>query len=123
MNSEISPETIAKPRPQQILPGFGLTMGYTITYLSLLVLIPLAAAFVSAFKLPLGQWLHVLLAPRVLAAFRLSITASFVAALINSVFGLLIAWVLVRYVFRGGACSMRWSTCLSHCPRQWRALH
>jgi len=76
-------------------------MDYTITYLSLLVLIPLAAAFVNAGKLPLGQWLHVLLAPRVLAAFRLSITASLIAALINSVFGLLIAWVLVRYEFPG----------------------
>jgi sulfate transport system permease protein len=94
-------ESIAKPRRQQILPGFGLTMGYTVTYLSLIVLIPLAAAFVSAGKLPLGQWLHVLLAPRVLAAFRLSITASLVAALINSVFGLLIAWVLTRYEFPG----------------------
>ena len=101
MSFQGTPESLAKPRRQQILPGFGLTMGYTVTYLSLIVLVPLAAAFVSAGKLPLGQWLHVLLAPRVLAAFRLSITASLVAALINSVFGLLIAWVLTRYEFPG----------------------
>ena len=88
MSFELSTESLAKPRPQQILPGFGLTMGYTITYLSLIVLIPLAAAFVSAGKLPLGQWMHVLLAPRVVAAFRLSITASFVAALISNQTGL-----------------------------------
>ena len=90
-----------RPRQGQILPGFGLTMGYTVSYLSLIVLIPLAAAFLSAGRLPLGQWLHVLLAPRVLASFRLSITASLCAALINAVSGLLIAWVLTRYEFPG----------------------
>ena len=86
---------------RQILPGFGLTMGYTVTYLSLMVLVPLAAAFVSAGKLPISQWLHVLMAPRVLAAFRLSILASLGAAAVNAVFGLLIAWVLTRYEFPG----------------------
>lgn len=90
-----------KPRRRQILPGFGLTMGYTMTYLGLIVIIPLAAAFLTAAKLPLAQWLHVLLAPRVLAAFRLSILASLAAALLNAAFGLLIAWVLTRYEFPG----------------------
>jgi sulfate transport system permease protein len=90
-----------KPRHRQILPGFGLTMGYTMTYLGLIVIIPLAAAFLTAAKLPLAQWLHVLLAPRVLAAFRLSILASLAAALLNAAFGLLIAWVLTRYEFPG----------------------
>ncbi len=94
-------KAIGRPRRQQILPGFGLTMGYSISYLSLIVLIPLAAAFLSAAELPLAQWLHVLLAPRVLAAFRLSLLASLAAALINAVFGLLIAWVLTRYEFPG----------------------
>ena len=92
---------IGRPRRQQILPGFGLTMGYTVTYLSVLVLIPLAAAFVSAGRLPMAQWLHLLLNPRVLAAFRLSIAASLIAALVNALFGLLIAWVLTRYQFPG----------------------
>jgi sulfate/thiosulfate transport system permease protein len=86
---------------RQILPGFGLTMGYTILYLSLIVLIPLAAAFLHAAKLPIGQWANVLFAPRVLAAFRLSLGASLIAAVINAIFGLLIAWVLTRYQFPG----------------------
>jgi sulfate/thiosulfate transport system permease protein len=90
-----------KPRRRQILPGFGLTLGYTMTYLGLIVIIPLAAVFLSAAKLPLAQWLHVLLTPRVLAAFRLSILASLAASLLNAAFGLLIAWVLTRYEFPG----------------------
>jgi len=101
MSSRGSTSNPGRPRQGQILPGFGLTMGYTVSYLSLIVLIPLAAAFLSAGRLPLGQWLHVLLAPRVLASFRLSITASLCAALINAVSGLLIAWVLTRYEFPG----------------------
>ena len=101
MSSRGSTSSPGRPRQGQILPGFGLTMGYTVSYLSLIVLIPLAAAFLSAGRLPLGQWLHVLLAPRVLASFRLSITASLCAALINAVSGLLIAWVLTRYEFPG----------------------
>jgi sulfate transport system permease protein len=86
---------------RQILPGFGLTLGYTVTWLSLVVLIPLAAAFLMAARLPPGQWLHVLGSPRVLAAFRLSILASAAGAALNAVFGLLIAWVLTRYEFPG----------------------
>ena len=101
MSPRGSTSSPGRPRQGQILPGFGLTMGYTVSYLSLIVLIPLAAAFLSAGRLPLGQWLHVLLAPRVLASFRLSITASLCAALINAVSGLLIAWVLTRYEFPG----------------------
>jgi sulfate/thiosulfate transport system permease protein len=101
MSSRGSSTGPGRPRQGQILPGFGLTMGYTVSYLSLIVLIPLAAAFLSAGRLPLGQWLHVLLAPRVLASFRLSIMASLCAALVNAVSGLLIAWVLTRYEFPG----------------------
>jgi sulfate/thiosulfate transport system permease protein len=90
-----------KPRRRQILPGFGLTLGYTMTYLGLIVIIPLAAALLTAAKLPLAEWLQVLLTPRVLAAFRLSILASLAASLLNAAFGLLIAWVLTRYEFPG----------------------
>ena len=92
---------LGRPRRQQILPGFGLTMGYTVMYLSLIVIIPLIAAFVNASHLPLAAWLKVLFTPRVLAAFRLTVFASLVAALVNAVFGLLIAWVLTRYEFPG----------------------
>jgi sulfate transport system permease protein len=89
------------PRNRQVIPGLGLTLGFTITYLCLIVIIPLSAAFLSAAHLPPSQWLQVLLAPRVMASFRLSLGSSLVAALVNAVFGLLIAWVLTRYEFPG----------------------
>jgi sulfate transport system permease protein len=89
------------PRRRQVLPGFGLTLGYSVTYLGLIVLIPLAAVVLCAVSMSPAQWLQVLLAPRVLAAFRLSVWASLVAAMVNAAFGLLIAWVLTRYEFPG----------------------
>ena len=92
---------LRRPRRRQVLPGFGLTMGYTVVWLSLIVIIPLSAAFLSAAHLPPSRWLQILMTPRVLAAFRLSIGASLIAAGINAVFGLLIAWVLTRYEFPG----------------------
>ncbi len=91
----------AKPRHRQILPGFGLTLGYSATYLGLIVLVPLAAVVVTAADVAPAQWVEILLAPRVLAAFRLSIFASLAAAAVNAVSGLLIAWVLTRYEFPG----------------------
>jgi sulfate/thiosulfate transport system permease protein len=97
MNSAL----LRRPRRQQVLPGFGLTLGYTLVYLCLIVIIPLSAAFLSAAHLPPSRWLQILLTPRVLAAFRLSISASLIAAGINALFGLLIAWVLTRYEFPG----------------------
>jgi sulfate transport system permease protein len=84
-----------------VLPGFGLTLGYTMLYLSLIVLVPLSSLFIRS--LGLG-WLHfweVVTTPRALAALRLSFGASLFAALVNGVFGLLVAWVLVRYRFPG----------------------
>jgi sulfate transport system permease protein len=89
----------AAPRPRRVLPGFGLTLGYTMLYLSLLVLIPLSTVFARSFG---SGWLHFyesVTAPRVLAALSLSFGASLAAATVNSVFGLIIAWVLVRYTF------------------------
>ncbi len=88
-------------RRQSVLPGFGLTLGYTMLYLSLIVLIPLSALF---FKTATAPWEHVwetVSSPRVLAAFRLTLGASAVAATINAVFGLGVAWMLVRYSFPG----------------------
>lgn len=84
-----------------VLPGFGLTIGFTITYLTLLVLIPLGGLFLYTTKLSWGEFIHVILDPQVLASFRLSFGASLIAALINVVFGLIIAWVLARYDFFG----------------------
>ncbi|PWC31073.1 sulfate transporter [Azospirillum sp. TSO35-2] len=84
-----------------ILPGFGLTLGFTLSYLGVLVLLPLAALVVKAGGLGwVGFWTAVT-SPRVLAAFQVSFGLSFVAALVNAVFGFLVAWVLVRYDFPG----------------------
>jgi sulfate/thiosulfate transport system permease protein len=88
-----------KPQPRRVLPGFGLTLGYTMVYLSLLVLIPLSAVFIRSVGSGWGHFWDVVTAPRVLASLRLSFGASLVAALINVIFGLIVAWVLVRYTF------------------------
>jgi sulfate transport system permease protein len=85
----------------RVLPGFGLTMGYTILYLCLIVLIPLAMLFVKSSQLSPHQFRQVMLDDRVLASFRLSFGASLVAAVVSVVIGLLVAWVLVRYRFPG----------------------
>lgn len=88
-------------RKPSILPGYGVTLGFTLTYLSLIVLIPLAALAIKAGSMGLSGFFHVATDARVLAALRVSFTTAFVAALINAVFGLVIAWVLVRYDFPG----------------------
>ncbi|MGC4086523.1 MAG: sulfate ABC transporter permease subunit CysT [Polyangiaceae bacterium] len=84
-----------------VLPGFGLSLGVSIFYLGLVVLIPLSALFWKTGGLGLSQILHTVTDPRALAAYRLSFTASFAAASVNAVFGVLLAWVLVRYDFPG----------------------
>ena len=83
------------------MPGFSLSLGYSILYLSLLVLIPLAAAFIKTTELGFAEFWQVVTAPRVLASYRLTFGASLAGALINAGFGLLVAWVLVRYSFPG----------------------
>jgi sulfate transport system permease protein len=88
-------------KQRSILPGFGLSLGFTVLYLSLIVLIPLSATFLKTTSLTWSQFWHVVTAPRALASYRLSFGASAIAASINLVFGLLVAWVLVRYSFPG----------------------
>jgi len=83
------------------MPGYGLTFGYTLTYLSLIVLIPLAALLLRPVGLGWGGFWHVVLAPRVLAALELSFGAALLGAGINALFGGIVAWVLVRYDFPG----------------------
>ena len=85
----------------RVLPGFGLSLGYTIGYLSLIVLIPLAAVFLKAGSLGFDHFWAAATSPRVLASYQLSFGASLIAAGINAVFGLMLAWVLVRYSFPG----------------------
>ncbi len=88
-------------RRPSVLPGFPLALGTTIFYLALIVLIPLSAAFLKTFALTWDQFVAAVTAPRVLASLRLSFGAAFIAAVVNAVFGLLIAWVLVRHRFPG----------------------
>ncbi|MDB6020886.1 MAG: sulfate transporter permease [Pedosphaera sp.] len=83
------------------LPGFGLTMGYTLLYLSVLVLIPIAGLFLKAFQLSWTELWHLIATPRALAAYKLTLSASMISALVNAVFGTLLAWILVRYQFFG----------------------
>lgn len=83
------------------LPGFRLTLGFTLSYLGLLVLIPLAALLLKALALNWAQFVELVSSPRALAAYRLSFGAALTAASINAVFGLLLAWVLERYGFPG----------------------
>jgi sulfate transport system permease protein len=88
-------------RPRSPIPGFGLTLGFTLSYLSLLVLIPLAGVFVKAAGLGLDGLWQALSSPRVLHALQLSFTTALAAAALNAVFGFLVAWVFVRYEFTG----------------------
>ncbi len=83
------------------LPGFRLTLGYTLLYLCLIVLLPLAATFLKTATLTWDQFWTTVTAPRVLASYRLTFGTSLLAAMVNLVFGLLVAWVLVRYNFFG----------------------
>jgi len=88
-------------RRHSVLPGFNLALGFTLLYLSLIVLIPLSAAFVKTAALSWPAFWATVTTPRVVASYRLTFGASFAAALLNAIFGLLVAWVLVRYRFPG----------------------
>lgn len=90
-----------KTKKVRVIPGYHLTLGITVTMLSLIVLIPLASVMVSALKLRPAEFWSLITRPTVRHAFATSIGCSFIAALINSVFGVIIAWVLVRYEFPG----------------------
>ena len=92
---------IFAPRHFTVLPGRRLTLGITITYLSLIVIIPLLAVFIKSSTLTAQEFWQAVTAPRVLASYRLSFGLSLLAAAINTVFGLLLAWSLVRYSFFG----------------------
>jgi sulfate/thiosulfate transport system permease protein len=97
------PADLAAPRrrPRRVLPGFGLSLGYTIAYLSLIVLIPLSAVFFKTASLGWESFWSIVTSPRVLASYRLSFGAALLAAALNAVFGMLLAWSLVRYSFPG----------------------
>lgn len=86
---------------RRVIPGFGLSMGFTIAWLSLIILIPLAALFVKSAGLGWQEWKTLLTSPRVIAATRLTFGLSAAAAAVSAVMGLLVTWVLVRYQFPG----------------------
>ena len=92
---------MAATASRRVIPGFGLTLGYTLGYLSLIVLIPLAAVLLKAASLNASQLWAIVTAPRVVASYKLSFGAALLAAGINVVFGLMLAWCLVRYSFPG----------------------
>jgi sulfate transport system permease protein len=92
---------MSSTRSRSVLPGFGISLGFTLTYLGIIVLIPLAATFLKVTGMSWHEFVQAVASPRVLAAYRLSFFVSFAAALVNSCFGLVVAWVLVRYSFPG----------------------
>jgi sulfate transport system permease protein len=94
---------MAKPQgiKRNVLPGFGLTMGYTLLYLSLIVLVPLTALFIKSAGLSWEQFWKAVANPRVIASYKLTFGTSLIAATINAVFGFVVAWTLVRYKFPG----------------------
>jgi len=90
-----------RPKKIRVLPGFKLTLGFTVFYLGLIVLIPLAAVFWKTTSLTWGEFWQTITMPTAMASYRLTFGASFCAALVNAFFGLIVAWVLVRYNFFG----------------------
>lgn len=98
MNSTIKRRKI---KNHSVLPGFNITMGITFTYISLLLLIPVSMIFINSFQLGWKEFFKIVTTERVIASYKLSFGASFIASAINTVFGLIIAWVLVRYKFVG----------------------
>jgi sulfate transport system permease protein len=92
---------VSRLKRPSIIPGFGLALGFTLTYLALIVLIPLGALVLRSSSLGWSEFFNLVLDPRVVAALKVSFGCALIAAAVNSVFGLLLAWVLVRYRFPG----------------------
>ncbi|MBP6865238.1 MAG: sulfate ABC transporter permease subunit CysT [Candidatus Didemnitutus sp.] len=93
--------TAAAAPNRRILPGFGLSLGFTLLYLGLIVLLPLSATFLKTAGMTMTEFWATVTSPRVVASYRLSFGASLLAGGLNAVFGLVVAWVLVRYQFPG----------------------
>ncbi|WP_424766368.1 sulfate ABC transporter permease subunit CysT [Paenibacillus sp. sgz302251] len=91
----------SKPRNRNVLPGFGLSLGFSLFYLGIIVLIPLIAVFIKTMEISWQEFWSTVTSARVLASYRISFTTAFAAGVVNAVFGLIIAWVLVRFRFPG----------------------
>lgn len=98
---DVVPNAAPVSRPFSVLPGFGLSLGFTLFYLSLIVLIPLSAVFIKTFGMGWDAFVTAVTSERVMASYRLSFGASLLAAVVNAIFGGILAWVLVRYRFPG----------------------
>lgn len=92
---------MASRSAHRVLPGFGLSLGFTVAYLGLIVLVPLSAVFLKTAGMEWGRFVDVVTSPRVVASYQLSFGAALIAAAINVVFGLMLAWAIVRYSFPG----------------------
>jgi sulfate/thiosulfate transport system permease protein len=92
---------ISRLKQRSVLPGFGITLGYSLLYLSLIVLIPLSALFFRTASMPWGRFVATVTDPRVVASYKLTFFSSCIGAAINVVFGFIVAWTLVRYRFPG----------------------
>ncbi|MFS8631205.1 MAG: sulfate ABC transporter permease subunit CysT, partial [Bacillales bacterium] len=90
-----------KKNRSHVLPGFGLSLGFAIFYLSLIVLIPLSMVFIETAQLGWDEWFRIVTSERVIHSYKISFGTSLAAAGINAVFGLIVAWVLVRCTFPG----------------------
>lgn len=99
--SSIAVPAVRGSSPFRVIPGFNITLGFTLLYLCLIVLIPLSAVFLKTFTLSWSEFWEVVTSDRVMASYRLSFGASLIAAVINVIFGTVVAWVLVRYRFPG----------------------
>lgn len=92
---------LKRPAPYRVMPGFNLSLGFTLLYLTLIVLIPLSAVFLKTFTMDWDHFVRTVTSDRVMASYRLTFGASLIGASINAVFGFIVAWVLVRYQFPG----------------------
>ena len=110
-------------RTHRVLPGFGLSLGYTLAYLSLIVLIPLSAVFIKTATMDFERFWSVVTNERVVASYKLSFGMSLIAAAINVVFGLLLAWAIVRYSFPARRSSTRLSIFRLRCRPLLPASH
>lgn len=88
-------------KTRNIIPGFGISMGITVTMLSIVVLIPVASIFISCAGLKFNEFLEIITSSEVISAYKVSLTCAIIASIINSIFGMILAWILVRYDFHG----------------------
>ena len=111
------------PLRRSVIPGFGLSLGITLVYLGVIVLLPLCALILKASDVGLTQLMTILSSPRTLSAIRVTVTMALAATAFNAVYGLMLAWVLARYEFPASVFWTPSSMCRSRCRPPLPALH